>query len=231
MWYDTVTEIEKVWSGTAWLPVTPLATTTRPGRVQVGSNLQVDSSGVISILTTTGVAGGISNVGVTTITDNTVSTDISSALSANQGRLLQEQINALLVANNLTFAGLLSGSSQVMTYVTPEGTLQAFVVGSPLPVATALNEGYFVMIDTPGFITPPGGSITTVTQGDWFISTGTGWQFLDTGYNPPPATNVQAGIVRLATVAETTTGTDNTTATTPLDVRSVAVYKNDYTAL
>lgn len=215
LWFDTSAEQEKVWTGATWVATTPLATTTRAGRVKIGSNVQVAVDGTISVLSTTGVAGGISNLGVTTITDNVTSFSIDSALSANQGRLLQDQINALLIANNLTFAGLITGAG-VLTYVTPAGAGQGFSSGGTLPGPSVSNEDYFVIVESAGGFTPPGGVFTAVTQGDWFISTGATWQFLNVGYDPPYASETVPGIIELATQAETNTGTDDLRAITPL---------------
>jgi hypothetical protein len=219
LWLDTSTNQEKVWDGVSWTPTSPLATSLIPGRVKIGSNVQVAVDGTISILPTTGIAGLVSNVGVTTITDNVSSSSIDSALSANQGRLLQAQINALLISNNLTLAGLISGAG-VMTYVTPEGALQGFTSGSPLPSASVTNKEYFVIVESAGGFTPPGGVFTTVTQGDWFLSTGAAWQFLNVGYDPPVASTTQFGLTRLATDAETQTGTDSAIAVTPAGLSS-----------
>jgi hypothetical protein len=219
LWLDTNTNQEKVWDGVSWVPTSPLATALVPGRVKIGSNVQIAGDGTISILSTTGIAGLVSNVGVTTITDNVTSNSIDSALSANQGRLLQEQINALLISSNLTFAGLISGLG-TLTYVTPEGSLQGFVLGNQLPVASATNDEYFVIVDSAGAFTPPGGTFTTVTQGDWFLSTGTSWQFLNVGYDPPIASTTQYGLTRLSTDAETITGTSNAIAVTPASLSS-----------
>jgi hypothetical protein len=214
-WLDTNTNQEKVWDGVSWVPTTPLATTAVPGRVKIGANVQVAGDGTISILSTVGVAGLISNLGVTTITDNVSSLSIDSALSANQGRLLQEQINALLISNNLTFAGLISGAG-LMTFVTPEGALQGFVGGLPLPNPAVTNDEYFVIVESAGGFAPPGGVFTVVTQGDWFLSTGVAWQFLNVGYDPPYASETVPGIIELATQAETDAGTDDLRAITPL---------------
>jgi hypothetical protein len=74
-----------------------------------------------------------------------------------------------------------------MTYVTPEGSLQGFALGSPLPVASVTNQEYFVIVDTPGGFTPPGGAFTVVTSGDWFLSSLNAWQFLNVGYDPAAA--------------------------------------------
>ena len=213
-WLDTTTNQAYVWTGIQWLPTSPLATSLIAGRVKIGTNVQIALDGTISILDTIGVPGLVSNPGVTTITDNVTSLSIDSALSANQGRLLQLQINALVISNNLTFAGLISGTG-VMTFVTPEGTLQGFVSGSPLPGPSVTNDEYFVIVESAGGFTPPGGLFTVVTQGDWFLSTGIVWQFLNVGYDPPIATTTQYGLTRLATFAETNAGTDDGIAVTP----------------
>ena len=213
-WLDTTTNQAYVWTGIQWLPTSPLATSLIAGRVKIGTNVQVALDGTISILDTIGVPSLVSNPGVTTITDNVSSSSIDSALSANQGRLLQQQINALVISNNLTFAGLISGTG-VMTFVTPEGTLQGFVSGSPLPGPSVTNDEYFVIVESAGGFTPPGGTFTVVTQGDWFLSTGIVWQFLNVGYDPPIASTTQFGITRLATFAETNAGTDSGIAVTP----------------
>jgi hypothetical protein len=215
LWLDINTNQEKVWDGVSWVPTTPLANAITPGRVKIGTNVQIAVDGTISILPTTGVSGSVSNAGVTTITDNVTSLSIDSALSANQGRLLQNQINALLIANNLTLAGIISGAG-VMTYVTPAGALQGFVLGAPLPVASVSNEDYFVIIENAGGFTPPGGAFTVVTQGDWFLSSLNTWQFLNVGYDAPYATDTVPGIIEIATQAETNAGLDFTRAVTPL---------------
>ena len=220
IWLDTNTNQAKVWTGVTWIPTTPLATTLIPGRVIIGANVQVAVDGTISILTTTGVPGAVSNLGVTTITDNTSSSgSIDSALSANMGYQLQQQINALVISNNLTFAGLVNGSG-ILTYVSPEGSGVGFTVGNPLPFPNPANNEYFVICEQAGGFTPPGGSYTVTTQGDWLLSNGASWIFLNVGYDPPYATTTSPGIVRLSTTLETQTGTDNTVAVTPFSLSS-----------
>jgi hypothetical protein len=220
IWLDTNTNQAKVWTGVTWIPTTPLATTLIPGRVIIGANVQVAVDGTISILTTTGVPGAVSNLGVTTITDNTSSSgSYDSALSANMGYQLQQQINALIISNNLTFAGLVNGSG-ILTYVSPEGSGVGFTLGNPLPFPNPGNNEYFVICEQAGGFTPPGGSYTVTTQGDWFLSNGASWIFLNVGYDPPYATTTSPGIVRLSTTLETQTGTDNTVAVTPFSLSS-----------
>ena len=214
LWFDTTTGQEKVWTGTIWAFTSPRATSVIPGLVIIGTNIQVDGIGTISVDTVVGLAGGVSNLGVITVTDNVTSTSIDSALSANQGFELQEQIDALDIRANLTFAGLINGNGD-MTYVTNEGSLAGFALGFPLPAANIQNDNYFVMAEQAGSFTPPAGLPTVITQGDWFESTGGVWQFLDVGYDPPLATNTIAGIIRIATIPEAEAGTDNTTAVSP----------------
>lgn len=228
IWMDTNTQQQKVWEGVSWVPTSPLATTAIPGRVIVGTNIDVDLvTGTISVASTTGVAGAVSNLGLTTITDNVTSTSIDSALSANQGLQLQTQIDALDVRANLTFAGLVDGAG-IMTYVTTEGSLNGFVIGLPLPGANLLNENYFIMVEQAGNFAPPGGLMTAVTQGDWFESSGGVWQFFNVGYDPPIATNTIAGLIRIATIPEAEAGTDNTTAVSP---QGLAAAINDFPIL
>jgi hypothetical protein len=101
--------------------------------------------------------------------------------------LLQDQISALLIANNLTFAGTIDGVTGNMIYVTPAGLGQGFAPGSPLPASSLANEDYFVIVVGEGSFAPPGSPVTSVTQGDWFLSTGANWQFLNVGYDPVPS--------------------------------------------
>jgi hypothetical protein len=168
---------------------------------------------------TVGVSGNVSNAGITTITDNITSTSINSALSANQGKLLQDQINALLVAPPLALAGTVN-STGTLIYVTSTGAGNGFTVGSPLPFPALANAEYFVICEQAGTFTPTGSPTVTVTQGDWLLSSGTVWQLLDVGFNVPVASTTQAGIVELADNTETQAGTDATRAVTPAGLTS-----------
>jgi hypothetical protein len=197
------------------LSALPIATTTSLGLVQVGTNISVDVSGNITVASAS--TGG---AGVVQLIDNTSSTSTTQALTANQGKLLQDQISALAVASNLTFAGTINAATGNLVTVTSEGTSAGFVVGSPLPAAASGNVDYFVIVSTPGTMTPPAGSSTVCTQGDWWLSDGTAWQFLDVGFNAGLASTAAAGIVQLSTNVQTQTGTDATLAVTPASLQS-----------
>lgn len=190
------------------------ATTTTKGLVQIGTNISV-ASGVISV-----ASSSTSVAGIVQLDDSTTSSSTSLALTANQGRILQEQINAISTASNLTFAGTIDASTGDMLTVTAEGTAAGFVIGDPLPSAASGNEDYFVIVTVAGTMTPPGGSAQVCHQGDWWLSSGTVWEFLDIGYNAPYASDTTPGIVELATNAETQTGSDATRAVTPASLQS-----------
>jgi hypothetical protein len=150
--------------------------------------------------------------GVVQLNDTTSSTSTTQALTANQGRNLQDQINALLVSNNLTLAGTIDGSTGLMITVTTEGTAKGFTVGSAMPTPVTTNTEYFTIVTVPGTMTPPGGSATAVNDGDWWLSNGVSWQYLPTGYSAPYASTTVPGVIQLATNAEVQSGTDSTKA-------------------
>jgi hypothetical protein len=69
-------------------------------------------------------------------------------------------------------------------------------------------------------MTPPGGTSTVASTGDWFLVNQTApgiyaWSFLNVGVDIPTASTGTAGIVQLATNVQTQTGTDATLAITP----------------
>lgn len=147
-----------------------LATTVAHGIVRIGANLSVTGTGLLSVPNaSTTVTGAVQLV------NNTTTNDSTKALTASAGYNLQQQIDAINVKNNLTFAGTVSALTGLMTVVTSEGTAAGFVVGFPLPVASAFNDEYFVIVDAPGTFTPPGSAPVTCRPGDWLISDGSQW--------------------------------------------------------
>jgi hypothetical protein len=143
--------------------------------VRVGTNIDV-AGGIISVATAT-----TTNAGITQLVDNTTTNNATRALTAAQGYLLQQQVNALLISNNITLAGTIDGATGLLVYVTPEAALIGFAVGGTLPFPSATNNEYFVIVSNPGTFTPTGGVSTTCATGDWFLSTGALWQILTVG--------------------------------------------------
>jgi len=78
----------------------PKATETTCGGVIIGTNILVDKDGVISVEN-----ASTSNPGVVQLNDTTSSFSFAEELTANQGRLLQEQINAALPLAGGTMTG------------------------------------------------------------------------------------------------------------------------------
>ncbi len=152
-----------------------VATTSNLGVVRVGTNIGV-AAGTISVAT-----ASTTTAGVTQLVDNTTTNNSSRALTAAQGYLLQQQVNALLISNNITLAGTIDGATGFLTYVTAEAALIGFAVGGPLPTPSAINKEYFVIVSNPGTFTPTGGAATACSTGDWFLSTGVLWQILTVG--------------------------------------------------
>jgi hypothetical protein len=153
--------------------------------------------------------------GAVTLTDNTNTNSAATALTAAQGYSLQQQINALTTAlSNLTLAGTFDASAAVMLTVTTCGTAEGFVVGSDAPAPDPLNENSFFVVVTPGTYSPPGGGTYSASQGDWFLSNGTVWQWLNLGYDPSLATTLDPGVIQIATLSEVQAGTDATKAVT-----------------
>jgi hypothetical protein len=203
-----------------------VATVGTTGVVSVGSNISVSPTGVISVAT-----GTTTTPGIVQLNNTTASLSTTQALTAAQGKALQDQINALVISSNLTFAGTLDTVTGNMITVTPAGVAAGFAASAPLPAAAALNNECFVIVEVPAAsYTPPGGTATETHIGDWFLSDGTAWGFLNVGFDPPYATTTTPGVVELATDAETQAGTDATLAVTPASAAATYVPLADYTA-
>jgi hypothetical protein len=190
------------------------ATTVQKGVVQIGTNIQV-AAGVISVESASTTVPGIVQ-----LNDTLASTSTTEALTAAQGKNLQDQIDALVISSNLTFAGTIDASTGDMVTVTTEGGAAGFAVGDPLPAAASGNDNYFVIVTIPGTMTPPGGSPQACHQGDWWLSNGTSWEFLDVGFNAPYASTSTPGVVQLATDAEVQAGLNTDHAVTPSGLQS-----------
>lgn len=165
-------------------------------------------------------AATTTTAGIVQLNDTTSSTSTTEALTANQGKELQDQINALSIASNITLAGTIDATTGNLVTVTAEGTAAGFTVGDPLPSAASGNDNYFVIVTTPGTMTPPGGSAQECHQGDWWLSDGTAWVFLDVGFNATAATTTTPGVVQLATDAEVQAGLNTDHAVTPSGLQS-----------
>jgi hypothetical protein len=217
-WFDTSNTVLKVWNGSSWVNTVstsgflPLAGGTMTGNIAFNGGQTFPISGIQSASTT--------QPGVVQLNDTTSSTSTTEALTANQGKELQDQINALSVSSNIILAGTIDASTGDLTTVTAEGTAAGFTVGDPLPSAASGNDNFFVIVTTPGTMTPPGGSAQECHQGDWWLSDGTAWVFLDVGFNATAATTTTPGVVQLATDAEVQAGSNTDHAVTSSGLQS-----------
>lgn len=215
-WYDTANGILKIFNGTGWedLEAGLVRSVTGLGAISVDNTDAANP--VVSV-----ASASTTVAGVVQLNDTTASTSTTQALTANQGKHLQDQINALSVTSNITLAGTLDPSTGLLTSVTAAGTAAGFSVGAALPSPSAGNDEHFVIADAgAASYTPTGGSATEVHIGDWFLSDGTTYQFLDVGFQAAYATTSSDGVVQLATDAETQTGVDATVAVTPSSLQS-----------
>lgn len=212
------------------------------GRVVTASSASLCTAitGTLPITVTgndTSVAIGINNasttaLGAVALTDDLITNDPNTALTAAQGYSLQQQVTALASStSNLTLVGTFDAFTGLLLTVTAEGTAEGFAVGSDLVAPAALNENSFVIVTTGGTYSPPGGGGPFVAnQGDWFLSNAVVWQFLNVGYDEPYATTLNPGIIEIATLAEVLTGTDGTRAVTPDTLAQTYVPQTDYAA-
>ncbi len=201
-------------------------TVDQQGRLTAASNgtppvTAVTGTGPVSVTagTTPDVsvaAASTASAGVVQLNDTLSSNSTTQALTAAQGQILQDQINALSVATNLTFAGTFDATLGHMDSVTTEGTAEGFALNSNLPTPAAANDNFFVIVTTAGSYSPPGGGGPySANRGDWFLSNGVVWEYLNVGADLPVASTGSQGVVELATVAETQAGTSTTLAVTP----------------
>ncbi len=185
---------------------------------------------VISIASSSTTASG-----AVQLYDDVNSTSTTLALTAAQGKVLQDQITALATTPNIDLAGTIDASTGLVESVTSVGTTAGYTVGAVLPAADATTVDTYVVVTTPGTLTPPGGSATVATRGDWFLVSETApgvyaWQFLNVGFDAPAATTTVAGIVCLSTDALAQAGTDGTTALTPSAAAAAYIPKTCVTA-
>jgi hypothetical protein len=214
----------------------PSITVDAYGRITVASNgtapvtaitgtAPVQVTGTAPTLNVAIAPASTSAPGAVQLNDTTTSTSTTQALTANQGKLLQDQINAISVASNITLAGTLDASTGNLTTVTAEGTAAGFAIGSPLPSPAAGNDNYFVIASVAAAsYTPPGGSATQVHVGDWFLSDAASWQFLDVGDSSGGT------VTSVATTAALTGGPITTSGTLDLAVTGVTAGTVNYPA-
>ena len=207
----------------------------------VGSVTSVTGTLPISVATGTTTpaisiaAASTTGSGAVQLNNTVASTSTTQALTAAQGKVLQDQITSLVVNAGIELAGTIDASTGLVASVTSIGTSKGYAIGTVLPAASSVTNSSYVIVTTPGTLTPPGGTATLATRGDWFLVSETSigvytWQFLNVGFDAPSASTTVPGIVELATNAETVTGTDATTSVTPAGAAFAYIAKSALTA-
>lgn len=160
--------------------------------------------------------GTTSNLGAVQLIDNLATPSNTLALTANQGYLLQQQIDAIYATSSLQFlGGTINAATGLVVTATAAGNSAGITAANPLPAASAANLGGVMIVTTAATYTPPGGLPVSLVPGDQLLSSGTAWVPFFTGFRAPYATTSTAGIVRYATQVETQALSDNTIAVTP----------------
>ena len=210
-------------SGICWSNVGTVTAVSGNAPISVATGTTTPNISIASASTTASGAVQLNNT--------VASTSTTQALTAAQGKVLQDQITALVTNSGLELAGTVDASTGFVASVTSIGTSKGYTVGSVLPAASSVTNSTYAIVTTPGTFTPPGGSSTVATRGDWFLVSETSpsvyaWTFLNVGFDAPAASTTVPGIVELATNAETITGTDATLAVTPAGAAAAYIPKS-----
>lgn len=164
--------------------------------------------------------------GATILADDLVTTLNTEALTANQGYILNDDINTIpqTPVEGQYYAGSFSVVSQTMVSVTTLGLSRGFSPGGSLPVpGSSAVEGYVVCVDNGPFRPPgyTGVNPYNVKAGDLFYCGPTQWLFIRNSLDYPYATTTAPGLVQLATQASVVGLTNNTLVCTPYSLANL----------
>jgi hypothetical protein len=208
-------------SGT--LPIT--VDNTNPQVPVVGVNpATTATSGVvqIDILGNINVAGGLITVpnasttvrGAVQLYNGVDNSSTTLALTAAQGKALQDQIDTLTLSNSVILAGGYDASTGLVDGVTSQGSAVGFMDNAAPPAASSTTVDHYVICTKAGSIP------STMANGDWLLVVETSpgvyaYQVLGVGARPPLASYTQVGVTQLADGAAVLAGTADALAITP----------------
>lgn len=214
-WYDTQNSLLKIYDGVNFVAVESGEVRTVSGVGAISVNSTDAENPVISV-----AAASTTTAGVVQLVDNTSSTSTTQALTANQGKVLQDQINSLSLSSNITLGGTFDPGTGLLVTVTTQGSNLGLAVGSPIPSPIGLTETFVISEGYSSSFSAPGNAPGEFHVGDWLLSDGTAWNFLDVGHQPASATETYAGVVELSTNLETQDGIASDVAVTPATLQS-----------
>ena len=214
-------------AGLCWANVGTVTSVSGVAPISVATGTTTPTISIASASTT--------GAGAVQLNNTLSSTSTTEALTAAQGKALQDQITALTTNPGIELAGTINANTGLVLSVTSVGSTAGYTVGASLPAASVTTKNTYVIVTEPGTLTPPGGSPTAATKGDWFLASQVSpgvyqWEFLNVGFDAPAASTTTAGLVELATSGETATGTDGTLAVTPAGASATYIAKSALTA-
>ena len=109
--------------------------------------------------------------------------------NAPGGGWQQAIFNAAPINGSVQLAGIYDAQDNLVTSVTAAGTAVGFTAGAALPASAAGNEGYYVLVQIGGTMTPPAPT-GDAAPGDWLVSSGSGWSLVQESSVVIPASNV-----------------------------------------
>lgn len=160
-------------------------------------------------------------LGATQLVDDLITQDNTKALTANQGYILNQDINSIPIppVKGQFYAGTFSVVSQTMQSVTVNGQNKGFTLGGSLPAPGGVAvEGFITCVDSGSYSPPGGGGPYAVKPGDQFYCGNTQWLFVKRTLDYPYATTTTPGLVQLATQASVVGFTNNTLVCTPFSL-------------
>lgn len=168
--------------------------------------------------------------GATQLVDNLTTQDNTKALTAKQGNVLNNNINAIPIppVEGQYYAGTFSVVSQTMQSVSINGQNGGFVPGGSLPFPGGLAvEGFVTCVDSGTFSPPGGGGPYAIKAGDQLYCGNGQWLFVRRTLNYPYATTTTPGLVQLATQASVIGFTNNTFVCTPFSLANLDATTTD----
>ena len=187
------------------------------------ADFPVSVTGTAPTLTVAIAAGSTTQPGAVQLNDTLLSTSSSLALTANQGYILNQDVNSVNTSvEGQFYAGLLSVVTGAMVSTTLLGSAAGFTVGLSLPLPGPVSSEGFVVASDSGPYTPPGGTTSyNVKAGDRFYCGLTSWVFIRETLDYPYATTTVPGLVQLARPGDVPSFTDNRLVVTPASLANV----------
>ena len=187
------------------------------------ADFPVTVTGAAPTLNVSIAAGSTSQTGAVQLDDTLLSTSTSLALTANQGYVLNQDINSINVSvQGQFYAGLLSVATGTIISVTNLGNAAGFTVGLSLPLPGPVSSEGFVVASDNGSYSPPGSTTYyNVKAGDRFYCGLTSWLFVRETVDYPYATTTTPGLVQLARPGDVPSFTNNLLVVTPASLANI----------